>query len=262
MARLHAAAPKPADAVADAMARDFEHLLGALGRAATTATAGEAFLLVSGIQLPVINGVFLLRASARESDVDALLDIVSARNLPHCVQLRPGSAPGLLDLARRRGMTEIDPEPLMILGAGEAEASRAAALPGLSIRALEPAEADLHALVAADGFEAPVDIFRALIPAAVLELPGVRVYVGTAGEEVVTTAVGITRGDHVGVFDVATPARHRGRGYGAAVTARAVLDGFDSGASFAHLQSSTAGLHVYQRLGFRTLESWSIWITA
>ena len=44
---------------------------------------------------------------------------------------------------------------------------------------------------------------------------------------------------------------YRGRGYGAAVTARAVIDGFANGAELALLAASPMGEPVYRRLGFR-----------
>ena len=61
---------------------------------------------------------------------------------------------------------------------------------------------------------------------------------------------------HVGVFNIATPPEHRGRGYGRAVTARVVADGVRAGARTAYLQASPMGLGVYQRMGFRTGETW------
>jgi len=39
-----------------------------------------------------------------------------------------------------------------------------------------------------------------------------------------------------------------------------VRDGFDEGAQWAWLQSSAAGYRVYERLGFRMLESWQCWL--
>jgi predicted GNAT family acetyltransferase len=78
----------------------------------------------------------------------------------------------------------------------------------------------------------------------------------------VTTALSSAFGDYVGIFNVATPSRHRRRGYGAAITARAVLDGFEGGASFAYLQASAIGLKVYEQLGFQTLEVWRTWVSA
>ena len=85
---------------------------------------------------------------------------------------------------------------------------------------------------------------------------------GEADGHPVTTGIGVTLGAFVGIFNVATPPAHRRRGYGAAVTARAVSDGLAAGASWSWLQSSPPGYQVYQRLGFRTVESWHTWLSA
>ena len=59
---------------------------------------------------------------------------------------------------------------------------------------------------------------------------------------------------------LATPADHRRHGYGAAITAHVVEDGFANSASWAWLQSSPSGYAVYEALGFRTLERWLTWV--
>ena len=91
--------------------------------------------------------------------------------------------------------------------------------------------------------------------------PGLRCYVGESDGEVVTTGLGATRGSSVGIFNIATPPEHRGRGFGAAITARAVSDGFADGARWSYLQSSLAGYDIYTRLGFATVERWDCWVT-
>ena len=65
-----------------------------------------------------------------------------------------------------------------------------------------------------------------------------------------TSASYVVDGDF-GIFNVATPAEYRGRGYGAAITGHAVREGFAAGAELAYLQSSAIGESVYRRLGFR-----------
>ena len=77
-----------------------------------------------------------------------------------------------------------------------------------------------------------------------------------------TTGIGVTLGAFVGIFNVATPPAQRRRGYGAAVTARAVTDGLAAGAAWSWLQSSPPGYRVYESLGFQTLESWHTWLSA
>ena len=74
----------------------------------------------------------------------------------------------------------------------------------------------------------------------------------------VSTAVGFIIDGTTGIFSVATPEEHRGRGYGAAITAQAVRDGFHAGADLAGLQSSPMGESVYRRLGFREVERYTL----
>jgi hypothetical protein len=58
---------------------------------------------------------------------------------------------------------------------------------------------------------------------------------------------------------MATLEDHRRHGYGEAIATRIVADGFTAGARRAYLQSSELGFGVYQRIGFRQIESWSVW---
>jgi N-acetylglutamate synthase len=55
-----------------------------------------------------------------------------------------------------------------------------------------------------------------------------------------------------------SPPEHRGRGYGRAVTAKAVADGFEAGADLAWLQASQLGQPVYRAMGFRQVETYLV----
>jgi N-acetylglutamate synthase len=157
-------------------------------------------------------------------------------------------------------MTRTEDIPLMVLddssGLGDAD------LDGLVIQPLAPESADRHASLAAAGFEAPEEYFRQLMTTGVLRGAGVRCYLGEVDGEPVTTGLGVTVGDSIGIFNIATPPAHRRHGYGAAITARAIRDGLRCGARWAWLQSSPVGYPVYHRLGFRTVESWHCWLAA
>jgi len=67
---------------------------------------------------------------------------------------------------------------------------------------------------------------------------------------------GFLDGSTGGIYYVATPEEHRGRGAAAAVTSWLVNYLMDGGATHVVLQASDAGLPVYQRLGFRTVETY------
>ena len=77
---------------------------------------------------------------------------------------------------------------------------------------------------------------------------------GRVEDRPVTTAMGWTANGATGILQVATAPADRRRGYGAAVTSRAILDGFAAGADLAWLQTSGSGERLYRNLGFRQVE--------
>jgi ribosomal protein S18 acetylase RimI-like enzyme len=252
--------PIDPDVPAAALLETWQHLLAGISDG-WTRTGPGALAAVSGVALPTLNGVWVDSVDIDTEMVDNLLDRVAATGLPHCLQVRPAGDDQVTDLTAARGMARDEHAiPLMTLEEfGQLDAAQAA--DGMVIRELEPVEAHLHARLAAVGFEAPVDAFLQLMTPSVLAVPGVRCYLGEVGDEPVTTGLGVTLGSYVGIFNIATPPAQRRRGYGAAVTARAVSDGLAAGATWAWLQSSEPGYPVYQRLGFRTVEAWSCWLS-
>lgn len=223
--------------------------------------AGGVLAAVTGVGLPSMNGIWAESAEPDEEVVQAALGVIEARGVPFSVQLRPGVPPSLPAELAGLGLVREDDVPLMVLDdPGRLEA--ALRPDGLQLRQLEPSEAPLHAHVVAAGFEAPEEVFATLLTPETIGREGIRVYLGEVGGIPAVTGLGLTVGPLVGIFNIATTPSCRGRGYGAAVTARAILDGLDAGASQAYLQSSPAGHHLYERLGFATLERWECWAGA
>jgi N-acetylglutamate synthase len=211
-----------------------------------------------GIPMAPLNGVWP-HAGAEPRVVASLLDRLEASGLPHCLQL-PWEDQALAALGPGRGMSPAGEIPLMVL---ENEALCQTDSPSeLTIRELDPVEARIHSGLAAGAFEEPREYFDRLTPPEILALEGLHCYVGEVDGRPVTTGLGWTRADSVGIFNIATLEECRGRGYGGAITARAVADGFGAGATTALLQSSKSGYGVYESLGFRTVGRWPCWISA
>lgn len=206
-----------------------------------------------------LNGVFVDGPDVERAVVESLLDEVAATGLPYFLQTRPGCALPLAEIAFERKLDQDVDQPLMVLE-GTASLDDASSA-DLRIRTLAPEDAELHADLAAAGFEAPNKIFRRLVTPATLGLSGMRGYVGVVEGRAVTTGLGLTIADSVGIFNIATPPAERRRGYGAAVTSHAVRDGLSDGARWAWLQASPSGYRVYERLGFRMIEAWQQWLT-
>jgi ribosomal protein S18 acetylase RimI-like enzyme len=214
--------------------------------------------LVTGMPVPTLNGAWVLSADASATQVQAELDAVNEEDVPFCLQCRSSWRSAGQVIASARGLTTEPDIPLMAR-AGPLEAAPAA---GLSVRHLERGEAHVHCEVAGPAFGAPPELFAQLVTDEVLGLAEVTGYVGRVSGEEVVTALSVTVDDAVGIFNVATLPAHRGRGYGAAITATATREAFERGAAYAWLQSSQAGYGVYERLGFATLERWPCWVSS
>lgn len=153
--------------------------------------------------------------------------------------------------ARELGLTHVERIPGMVVRPGElAEVDVE-----LDIGPIADDEIGAAVAMLAVAFEAPEELF-ARFSAALGAVQEATWYIGRADGVAVSTALGFTIDGATGVFNVATPPAERGRGYGAALTARVARDGFEAGSELAFLQSSEIGHSVYRRLGFRDVEEY------
>jgi N-acetylglutamate synthase len=250
----------PADVVADALLDTWRHLMTAHPHAWVSGADGVQ-ACATGIPVAGLNGVWCSSPDPDPAELERLLDELDERALPHVLQVRPGATATAAAVAERRGLVADEEVPLMRLD-DTRQIESIEPPTGFASRQIEPDEAELHARTAAAGFGGEPDHFVRLVVPELLRAEGARAYVGELGGEIVTTGLGVTLGDRVGVFNVGTPEAHRRRGYGAAISAWVVTDGLAAGASWAWLQSSSAGYRVYEALGFETVERWRCWVRA
>ena len=216
----------------------------------------------TGLGLPRFNGLMVLGPDADRATAADWLDELAGRELPYAVLARPTGPSWVGPLTAAHGLSTVEQEPLMVHADPEALAGHRATRPaaGIDIEVLDPddaADVRLGQRLLADGFDGPLELLGPLMAPDVLSVPGITAYVGRAGDEPCCVGLGALTEGHVGVYNVATLPPFRRRGFGAAVTARAVADGARAGARTAYLQSSPMGYSVYERLGFRTAETWT-----
>ena len=246
-----------ADEAACALTECWEHLLRV--SEGWTRRAPGALAGISLVPVPTLNCILVEDTGASPAAIGTLLDAVLASGMPHALEVRPGCAQAIADLAAARGMVRDHVIPMMVL-----EPSEALIVAGDAADAHDPRTASARGRCSRDGrgrgFRSaagavrPADDTGVAGPPRCPQLP--RRGGGRGGR------------DRYGrwAWGVRRRLQHRHapraprRGYGAAVTAHVVRDGFARGARWAWLQATTAGYPVYERLGFRTLESWDCWI--
>jgi GNAT superfamily N-acetyltransferase len=211
----------------------------------------------TGIPVPMFNGVWGTASNVDPGEVLNAVAEFAAGELPWNVQLRPGYPGELDEELARRGLTRTAEIPLMVLPDPASLATVLAESPATFRRVESFTDVDSTLSLLERGFGMPPSLSRNAFPLRLLFMADT--WLATAGEDV-STGLGMTYGGWCGIFNVATPEEHRGRGYGAAATAQVVEAARAAGARGAYLQSSPMGLPVYQRLGFVTGELWRQWM--
>ena len=183
--------------------------------------------------------------------------------MPFQVRLRAGIDDGAVPALEALDLHE-DPDeayPALALHPIPDDVAPATASADLDIRqATDAAGLEDHLAVMSPGFGLPIEIARGLVPIETLGMPGIGLYVGYVDDRPVATSMGYTSGGTIGVYNVATLKDARRRGYGAAVTRHAVAAGATRGATVAILQSSSMGLPVYEKIGFREVLAFRVFV--
>lgn len=78
-----------------------------------------------------------------------------------------------------------------------------------------------------------------------------RLYIGLKNNITVCTALLFIHEKTAGIYLVATDSKHRGQGFGSAITHHCMVESNIFGANIIYLQATHKGLSIYERLGFR-----------
>lgn len=201
------------------------------------------------------NGLYGFDATATPEDASALAVGLAESGVSWCARLRPG-IPAVVDEALADAGLFAEDEALLMAtsqGVYELEGSKP---PELTLRARLPGD-DLAIIeVLGAAFGTPPSSAAKLLDPKHLACEGIQWHIGEVRGVPVTCAMSVLAGSAVGLFAVGTVPEARGLGYGSAVTSRAVVHGRAAGARFGVLTASPEVQGVYERLGFRVLESW------
>ncbi|HET7678217.1 MAG TPA: GNAT family N-acetyltransferase [Candidatus Limnocylindrales bacterium] len=211
-------------------------------------------IVASGLPLRLFNQILVEDTRATPKAMAAAVALMRDRAAPFLVHLRDGTDDGFRAAMAELGLVDArpdEPTPGMALHPIPAELPDT---PGLEIRpCVDRSGFDDHLRLAAAGFGMDETLIRSFLTDALLTDPAVRLYVGYAEGEPVSTGMGFLTGRVVGIYNISTIESARRRGFGAAMTRRVAHDGAAAGCDVAILQSSAMGRPVYERLGYRTV---------
>jgi ribosomal protein S18 acetylase RimI-like enzyme len=106
-------------------------------------------------------------------------------------------------------------------------------------------------------FEIPAAVCTAVYGSEFAWTGELRGYVGFLNGKAVTTSAAALTGDVVGLYSVATMPAYRRLGYAEAIM-RQVIE--QAGAAGTVLQSTRSGLSLYERMGYRMVTNFSVYI--
>jgi ribosomal protein S18 acetylase RimI-like enzyme len=248
----------------DVVARAEANFFGTFGMLAELNDDGRVceqdglLVAASGVPLRSFNNVFVRRPLQNPvsilSDVFAYLD---SRKLPFRLRLREGRDQAAEAAAARHGLHCIGTIPELVLDPITSKSGP----PPLEIRrATEVGALDEHGSVVADGFDLPASLLRQVFSSRLIAEAGWQGYVGYVdGQPVAASQLSMT-GDVAGIYYVATLKEFRGRGFGEAMTWRAIQDGAKAGCDVAILQASDMGRPIYERMGFRLVAGYKTFV--
>lgn len=179
-------------------------------------------------------------------------------DVPFTAHLRIGADDHLVPVAKGFGLESTgDPAPMpgMVLTdpPGSWEVPE-----GLSIEfATDMSALETNLRICCEGFEMPADVLEMFATHQMLASDDLWFITGSVASRPVVTSVGMRVGEIVGVYNVATLPKYRGKGFGAALTMLAAVEGVKRGCTVASLQSSEMGYSVYERLGFERVVEWA-----
>jgi GNAT superfamily N-acetyltransferase len=228
---------------------------------ATVTRGGGVVAILSGLPMDWYNQVLIERDEAAPDDVLASVAQARERGDQFVVRLREGIDDRFIPILTQAGLAPAGEEsstPGMVAFPIDPDAISQHGAPELEIRRVtDAAGIDAHRQAVTAGFGSDPAVALGTACPDLLDRPECVVYVGYAAGAPAISGLGWRTGRTVGVYSIATISSARRRGYGAAMTARVVADGVVAGCDVAALQASEMGRPIYERLGFRTVVTYT-----
>ncbi|MDG4759128.1 GNAT family N-acetyltransferase [Micromonospora sp. WMMD710] len=206
--------------------------------------------------VPLLNVAYDMTPEPDLGSLDEVATEVGRQGARWSIMVRRGVGDEVVDLAARHGLVERQEVPILGCAVDDL-VFRASAAQRELVHHVGAARSDLYTEILAQGFETPESVFGPLMGGGVLDAASMTGYLADDGQPV-GTGFGIRTPDAIGVYNIAVVPSARGRGLGRALTEAALRDGVAAGARWAFLLPSVMGQPLYESMGFRLVDNWTM----
>lgn len=214
-----------------------------------------AWLAISGEPLADFNIAMVDVGPQADEQLRAFGQVLRQRNLPALILLTDAVADQLAPTVSALGMQLAGKLPLMGRWADDRSASGAYHV----MRVEGEREFSAAQQLITSAFSFPVEAVRRVLRPAMLDGPGLAMFVAWDGEAPMSTVTTVQAGRVVGIWAMATPPERQRKGAGRAVLEHALAYHRDRGVEFFYLWATEAGLRLYEHTGFRTIAQLTVW---
>jgi len=238
----------------------YQHLIDhnfliSMGLLMSNSVLGEFFdsynigIVSSGVPNKFYNVVFIKKKSSKpERVIQKWEQFFESRGLPFRVLISPGFEDVYEPLMKEKGYKEVEAETAMALSDLSERGGEETDL--VIKRVATPEELAHFQETVAEGFSFHSKVGPFLITERVHALPDADLFIGYADGKPASTSMLMKTGNVAGIYWVATLNKYRKRGFGAAMTLRAVLAGRNKGCKLASLPATKMGRPVCEGIGF------------
>lgn len=216
----------------------------------TVEETDDVLFTVTPAPIAFFNSAFVKPPADPLSCLAAVTSFYREREKPFTIRFRDSQEAAAA--CQQAGLVPAGSTPLMNVSTSEVTGPH-----GVEVRQVDSDSWDDHLSAIASGFGMPPTLVGGMFGRSLLEAPHYAAFNAYLDGEVASTAALIVTPGVAGIYNVATVEAFRNRGLGDATTRAAVVEGGRRGCPTATLQSSEMGFSVYERMGFRTVATWT-----
>jgi GNAT superfamily N-acetyltransferase len=221
--------------------------------------APGATLALSGEPVADLNYITLDVSPDPAARLREFATIIQARQLPVLVLLSAAVADVVAPVAQDLGLTLAGQMPLMTHdGHGVPDAPGTGAI--VVTRVVSVADLAAARRIMAQANAMPEDAVQRAFGPGLLDTLGVEVFLARQEDRPLSAVITTRHGATVGIWCMATLPESQRAGVGRALLTQVMARHNASGARLYYLGATEAGYPLYERMGFRTVETLTIWV--